>query len=74
MNLERDRIFDFIDEYMALKLERHHIKITKSKDQAFGIMMTFGESFQALKDEKYYINGVLKRHLDKAKIEYEVLK
>ena len=72
--MEKEKVFDLIDEYMDLKNKYYIVRITdKKKDKAFGIMMDSGQGFGGYKKEEYSINGLTKRRLDKHKIKYKII-
>ena len=71
--MEKEKIFDIIDEYMDLGNETYTLKITSEKSKAFEIMMKSGRISSWKKDE-YSINGLTKRRLDKNKIKYKIIR
>ena len=73
--MEKEEIFDVIDEYMDLRNEHYVIRITdKRKAKAFGLMMDAGEGFSMYKKDEHSINGLTKRRLDKNKIKYKIIR
>ena len=71
----KEKVFDFIDEYMDLKNEHYVIRVTdKRKAKALGILMDAGEGFSGFRKEEYSINGLSKRRLDKHKIKYKIIR
>ena len=74
MKIEKEKIFDMIDEYMDLEHESYVIKFDKGNEsKGFGVMLFLGE-FRSYKKGEYCINGLIKRRLDKKKIKYKILK
>ena len=72
--MKKEEIFDIIDEYLDLKKDYYRIQITdKRQAKAFGIMMDSDEGFNCRDKEKYSINGLIKRRLDKNKIKYKII-
>ena len=73
--MEKEKIFDIIDEYMDLGNEIYVIKITDKRIvKAFGIIMDAGQVFSGYKKDEYSINGLTKRRLDKNKIKYKIIR
>ena len=73
--MDKEEIFDIIDEYMDLKNEHYVIRVIDRRQvKAFGLMMDSGEGFSGYKKEEYSINGLTKRRLDKNKIKYKTIK
>jgi len=71
--MNKEEIFDIIDEYFKLKHERYTITVIgdkANKDKAFEILLNSDDTFHGMKDSQYSINGVQKRRMDKAKIKY----
>ena len=71
--MNKEEIFDLIDEYMDLEHKYYIIKFVKGNEsKGFGIMMSTG-SFGSHQKGEYSINGLIKRRLDKNKIKYKII-
>ena len=72
--MDKEEVFNLIDEYNDLKNKRYTIKVLKNKIKAFEILANTQDVFNCELGEIYHINGVQKRLLDKAKIKYKIIK
>ncbi len=73
MKIEKEKIFDMIDEYMDLENKSYVIRFEKGNEsKGFGVMLSLGK-FGSHQKGEYSINGLIKRRLDKDKIKYKIL-
>ena len=71
--MDKEKLFDIMDEYMDLKHEFYTIKFVKGNEsKGFSVMMSVGE-FGSHQKGEYSINGWIKRRLDKNKIKYKII-
>lgn len=72
--MNKEEIFNAIDEYMELKRDNYRVKILgdrNNKNKAFYIIMI--DSCVCGDGESYSINGIQRRMLDKNNIKYKLI-
>ena len=71
--MEKETIFNIIDEYMDLEHEDYVIKFDKANEsKGLSVMLSLGK-FGSHQKGEYSINGLIKRRLDKNKIKYKII-
>lgn len=73
--MNKEEIFDIIEEYNNLGIKYYTIEFIGNKKEKLNEFhdLIVSEGFRSVKKDEYIINGITKRKLDKKGIKYMVI-